>query len=233
MSLNPTIMITKNSLELQSKTEKQQKIGPQSNDLNRFLLLSHLDKCGKLPFTQGKKKISSEQAILKESLKMLDRKFHHNYSKQRVPFSVDEDNKLKKLVEKYGKQNWNSISSFMSNRTAKQCRDRYCNYLNPGIFHGEWANEEDELLIKLFNEKGPKWSCIQKFFPYRSTNSIKNRWQFFLCRQNRTFNQPRQKISFGNVIDKESKFIEKENKMAEDMDFDFIDNYENEWLAFD
>lgn len=103
-----------------------------------------------------------------------------NKKKLRNHFTKEEDEKIKELVKIFGTHNWILISEFMVGRTPKQIRDRYSNYLIPGIFLGEWSKEEDELLIKLYGEHGSKWSIIQTFFPKRSTNSIKNRWHYFL-----------------------------------------------------
>lgn len=115
---------------------------------------------------------------------MSSNKQNCNFNKKtRVPFTAEEDEKIKTLAEKYGTKQWSLISSFVKGRTPKQCRDRYCNYLFPGYFKGEWTKEEDELLEKLYIENGPKWSIIQKSFPERSQNSVKNRWNYFLCRQ--------------------------------------------------
>lgn len=98
-------------------------------------------------------------------------------------FTKEEDEKIKELTEKYGTKQWNIIAQFIEGRTPKQCRDRYCNYLFPGIFNGEWSTEEDELLMELYKKYGPRWTTLQRSFPYRSANTIKNRWDFFLCRQ--------------------------------------------------
>lgn len=103
--------------------------------------------------------------------------------KIRDPFTSSEDEMLKKLVDMYGTKQWRIIASMLPGRTPKQCRDRYTNYLTPGFFRGEWSNNEDMLLMKLFSMYGPKWSLLKKFFPNRSSNCIKNRWTYFLCRQ--------------------------------------------------
>lgn len=101
----------------------------------------------------------------------------------RILFTKEEDDMIKKLVEQFGTHHWNLIANCMERRTAKQCRDRYLNYLIPGCFQGEWSKEEDSLLLKLFNEIGPKWSVIQKYFPKRGPNNIKNRWNYFISKQ--------------------------------------------------
>lgn len=136
-------------------------------------------------------------------------------TKTRVPFSKEEDDKIRSLVSKYGTRKWQLIASFIDGRTPKQCRDRYSNYLVPGYFKGEWSVEEDELLTKLFFQIGPKWSNIQKSFPGRSSNSLKNRWKFFLSRQRK---------SKSDDFDNDTKLEEKSNKN------DFYQTYVDENL---
>lgn len=141
-----------------------------------------------------KKNQVSKKIMYKMNNKILNAILDYNISQKRssyvhsetcrVPFTHEEDEKLKELTEKYGTYNWIIISSFMNGRTSKQCRDRYCNYLKPEFFGGQWSNEEDDLLAKLYAKHGPKWAIIKKSFPYRSQNSLKNRWNFFLCRHN-------------------------------------------------
>lgn len=103
--------------------------------------------------------------------------------KKRVFFTEDEDEKLKNLVKTYGTRKWSLISSLMDGRSSRQCRDRYFNYLVPGYFKGEWSNEEDDLLTNLYSQYGSKWSLLKKYFPGRTPNSLKNRWNYFLCKK--------------------------------------------------
>ena len=133
----------------------------------------------------------------------------------RIPFTKEEDEKIKQLVQTYGCRQWCYISSFIPGRTPKQCRDRYSNYLVPGLMNGQWTPREDELLTKLYLNLGPKWSKIQKLFPGRSTNSIKNRWNYFLCRQ---------KNDQANKIGSKSNEINRLNQGGnENDDLDFSD----------
>ena len=90
-------------------------------------------------------------------------------------FSLSEDNLLSYLVSKYG-HNWKLVSSFMPNRSSRQCRERYINYLSPDLKNEPWTEEEDNLLMTKASELGPKWSKILSFFPTRSYVSVKNRW---------------------------------------------------------
>ena len=85
----------------------------------------------------------------------------------RKKFSSEEDKRLKELVELHGAKNWDKIAELMPGRTGRQCRDRYRNYLIPG-----------------FKEFGPQWAKMTPFFHGRSANSLKNRWNYFVCRTN-------------------------------------------------
>ena len=70
-----------------------------------------------------------------------------------------------------------TVSSKMETfRTGKQCRERYLNHLKPDIRKDPWTEEEDELLIHLFQTHGSCWSKFMPYLPGRSDNSIKNRF---------------------------------------------------------
>ena len=45
---------------------------------------------------------------------------------------------------------WNDISNQIGGRTAKQCRERWQNHLDPLLKFGNWSAEEDTLLIRVF-----------------------------------------------------------------------------------
>ena len=91
-------------------------------------------------------------------------------------FSAAEDNTLRELVLEHGEKNWRVISKYMPNRTTRQCRERYKNYLAPNVTNGPWTTEEDLLLEQKYMEYGPKWATIAQFFKNRSDVNIKNRW---------------------------------------------------------
>lgn len=93
---------------------------------------------------------------------------------QRSRFTKDEDEKLRQLVSFHDPPNWNEISKHMKNRTARQCRERYANYLRPNLINGPWTQEEDDLLKELYEQYGPKWSFISQSFKSRSSVNIKN-----------------------------------------------------------
>lgn len=97
-------------------------------------------------------------------------------------FTPEEDSKICELVDKYGPRNWELIAREIPGRNSRQCRDRYQNYLIPGFFNGQWTKEEDELLYIKINQMGHQWTKMMKFFPGRTANCIKNRWNYFVCK---------------------------------------------------
>jgi len=73
---------------------------------------------------------------------------------------------------------WKSVSEQMHGFSARQCRDRWHNYLSPKICPNAWTIEEDYILLTKVQEIGTRWSEISTFLPGRSDNNIKNRWNY-------------------------------------------------------
>ena len=103
------------------------------------------------------------------------------YSKRR--FTPSEDKIIISLAKPNCTNDWSIIAKSVEKRSARQCRDRWNNYLNPNLNKDEWVPEEDELLIKIFNEKGPQWKSFSLMFKGRSINNVRNRC-FKLLRKN-------------------------------------------------
>jgi hypothetical protein len=93
----------------------------------------------------------------------------------KVKFKEDEDIRLQELVERFGTDNWSAVAAEMRNRNARQCRDRWSNYVNPKIENSPWTKEEERLLEERHAHWGTKWCAIAHFFPNRSKNDIKYR----------------------------------------------------------
>lgn len=109
-------------------------------------------------------------------------KSSNNQSTQRKKFSPEEDIQLTRLIAINGPKKWDHIALSMPGRTGRQCRDRFHNYLNPGLINGPWTREEDILLEQKVIEIGQHWNKIARFFNGRSANNIKNRWYTYVCR---------------------------------------------------
>ena len=69
------------------------------------------------------------------------------------------------------------LANQIEGRTAKQCRERWCNHLDPSIVKGNWTKVEDELIIQKQKELGNKWSKISKLLLGRTENAVKVRWK--------------------------------------------------------
>lgn len=98
------------------------------------------------------------------------------------PWSSQEDEQLRDWVQRFGPTNWSQCAESIAGRSGKQCRERWDNALNPALKKGEWTEQEDELILKNFEEKGAKWTEIAQLLPGRSVNSIKNRFYSTLRR---------------------------------------------------
>lgn len=97
-------------------------------------------------------------------------------SSKKVKFTKAEDAKLAMLVAEYSDNDWKTIAEHMAPRTARQCRERWTNYVNPSLSKDPWTPEEDLLLIEKHKEFGNHWKIIERYFNNRSKNNIKHRW---------------------------------------------------------
>ncbi|KAF2772689.1 hypothetical protein EJ03DRAFT_324237 [Teratosphaeria nubilosa] len=71
-----------------------------------------------------------------------------------------EDEILKAAVSKYGLNQWARVSSLLARKTAKQCKARWAEWLDPGIRKIEWSREEDEKLLHLAKLMPTQWRTI-------------------------------------------------------------------------
>ena len=112
--------------------------------------------------------------------------------KIRKLFSPQEDALLTKIMYQQPFETWIAVAEHLPGRTARQCRDRWVNYLSPSNKNGPWTTEEDQLLTEKYIEHGPQWTTISKFFDGRSENNVKNRWYTYV--KNRFQQTPSSKI---------------------------------------
>ena len=71
-----------------------------------------------------------------------------------------EDEILKAAVMKYGKNQWARVASLLSRKSAKQCKARWYEWLDPSIKKTEWSREEEEKLLHLSKLMPSQWRTI-------------------------------------------------------------------------
>ncbi|XP_057783548.1 transcription factor MYB10-like [Salvia miltiorrhiza] len=101
-------------------------------------------------------------------------------------WSEEEDNKLRSYILRYGHWNWRLLPKFAGlARCGKSCRLRWVNYLKPGLKRGGFTIEEENLIAKLHDELGNKWSAMAAIIPGRTDNEIKNFWHTHLKKRSK------------------------------------------------
>lgn len=111
---------------------------------------------------------------------MTDKGVSKSGKKIRKLFSQQEDALLTQIMYQQPFETWIAVAEQLPGRTARQCRDRWVNYLSPSNKNGPWSHEEDQLLAEKYLEHGPQWTTIAKFFDGRSENNVKNRWYTYV-----------------------------------------------------
>jgi hypothetical protein len=105
-------------------------------------------------------------------------------------WKIEEDARLLEIIPRIGTQSWVDIAKELVDamkthhgqdpkgpqRTCKQCRQRWTNFLDPTVRRAQWTKEEDDKILEMVKLHGHKWSDISRQLSGRSEALVKNRW---------------------------------------------------------
>ena len=91
-----------------------------------------------------------------------------------------EDEILKAAVMKYGKQQWARVASLLNRKSAKQCKARWVEWLDPSVRKVEWSRTEDERLLHLAKLLPAQWRTIGPLVGGRTAGQCQERYERLL-----------------------------------------------------
>ncbi|MCO5580292.1 hypothetical protein L7F22_034158 [Adiantum nelumboides] len=93
-------------------------------------------------------------------------------------WSVNEDKRLGLAVSVYGPRMWKLVAVHVPGRTEVQCRERWCNVLDPSLTWAQWTPEEDLRLEAAVTRHGShRWSTVASELSPRTDSQCWRRWK--------------------------------------------------------
>lgn len=94
-------------------------------------------------------------------------------------WTESENEQLLILVNEYlakgNSPDYRNIAKRIIHRSAKQCRERYENSLQPDVKRGEWSFDETLNLARLMSVYGQNWAAVKDQLKTRTYNAIKKK----------------------------------------------------------
>ncbi|TKY51645.1 Myb-related protein Zm38 [Spatholobus suberectus] len=124
----------------------------------------------------------------------------------RGTWSAEEDKILMNYVQVHGEGNWRKLSKRAGlKRSGRSSRLRWLNYIKPDIKRGNISSDEEDLIIRLHNLLGNRWSLIAGRLPGRTDNEIKNYWNTHLRKKIEKHNHNKTLLLHSNKIPRKSR----------------------------
>ncbi|KAK6195033.1 hypothetical protein SNE40_000551 [Patella caerulea] len=97
----------------------------------------------------------------------------------RLKWKAEEDVRLMLAVKLIGSKDWIKVSRYIPHRHPAQCRERYCNYLDPSLKVGcGFTYQEDKQLLTLVKQHGiGNWAKVASFLEGRTDQMVSNRYK--------------------------------------------------------
>jgi hypothetical protein len=100
-------------------------------------------------------------------------------------WGLSDDVRLKTLVTNYD-SDWTKIAEHFPGHSADALQTRWVNKLDPQIKRSRWTTQEDELIMKFYEEHGGNWKLLAQRLHGRPPNAIKSRYYGSLCKRGRS-----------------------------------------------
>ncbi|KAH9251335.1 hypothetical protein BASA81_010746 [Batrachochytrium salamandrivorans] len=98
--------------------------------------------------------------------------------KEKQAWTAEEDEILRKAVEKYNGRGWKLVAEQLPGRTHSQAAHRWQKVLDPKIKKGSWTMEEDGHLLQAVGEIGEgHWSRVAERVVNRNGKQCRERWR--------------------------------------------------------
>lgn len=92
-------------------------------------------------------------------------------------WTSEEDALLVKLKTQSPEIRWKEVSKQIPTRSAKQCRERWTNSLDPSLKRGKFSVEEDTILVETWKKYGPCWNLIATQLAGRNQTKVRDRFK--------------------------------------------------------